>query len=250
MKSMAKTFGLALMVGLWTALFTLGVLYLVDGRVAFSFETAINERLDRLDAAGGGDVSGRLETLETKIEDMGSALEGAVAAIDAAVERLEGGSMPQQASMSAGAAAAMKTPVPMGAADEAGEPSLVVVIDFPVPGSFDGAWLEGTVTAKAEELTAAAEGRTGCVIDIAGHADTVGGDRANEALSAKRADAVGRHLLAALEAAGRADDFTLVQPRAWGERRLAVLTPDATAERANRRAEISVRCPGGAKVMS
>lgn len=165
MKSMAKTFGLALTVGLWTALFTLGVLYLADGQVMFSFERTINERLDRLEAAAGGGVSSRIETLEAKIDSLGTALEGAVATIEAAATRIEDSAPLHQAAMSAGAAAAMKTAAPTGIPGETGGTNLVLMIDFPVPGSFDGAWLEGAVAAKSEELLAATEGRTGCVVD-------------------------------------------------------------------------------------
>ena len=80
--SPARTVLSALLIGVWTALVTVGVLYLADANMSFRFEREIAARLDRLEGGGAGGADGpRLEALEGKIE----ALQGQVGALDATV---------------------------------------------------------------------------------------------------------------------------------------------------------------------
>jgi outer membrane protein OmpA-like peptidoglycan-associated protein len=74
-----------------------------------------------------------------------------------------------------------------------------------------------------------------CEVEIAGHTDTTGDLAANDRLSLQRAEAI-RTLLVE---AGMAATFVRVVGR--GARALAVPTPTATAEPANRRVEVTVR---------
>jgi outer membrane protein OmpA-like peptidoglycan-associated protein len=69
---------------------------------------------------------------------------------------------------------------------------------------------------------------------IAAHTDTVGADASNQALSQRRADAVRDVLIA------RGMPAEAITTAAYGETRLAVPTPDETAEPLNRRVEIDV----------
>ena len=75
-------------------------------------------------------------------------------------------------------------------------------------------------------------------VTVIGHADTQGDDDYNMALSARRADAVRRDLLA------RGVPPAVIETRALGRGALAVDTPPEVDEPANRRVEIVVTDPG------
>ncbi|MBS0247224.1 MAG: hypothetical protein JSR61_11440 [Proteobacteria bacterium] len=89
----------------------------------------------------------------------------------------------------------------------------------------------------AADIKKIVAGRKGCVVSVSGFADTLGGDKVNLAVSRQRADAVAGGLRSAL-----AGQDIEVKEVAWGERHLAVWTPDNKSERANRRVDISVDC--------
>lgn len=96
----------------------------------------------------------------------------------------------------------------------------------------------GAQTQKlATNIKKIVSGRKGCVVSVSGFADTLGGDKVNLAVSRERADAVASGLRTALGGQG-----IEVKEVAWGERHLAVWTPDNKSERANRRVDISVDC--------
>jgi len=100
----------------------------------------------------------------------------------------------------------------------------------------------GSTNAGAQTQTLAGDirkivaGRKGCVVAVSGFADTLGGDKINLAVSRERATAVASGLRSAL-----GQDIE-VKEVAWGERHLAVWTPDNKSEKANRRVDISVDC--------
>lgn len=98
----------------------------------------------------------------------------------------------------------------------------------------------GTTDLTAESaqhfphIVAAVGEAPGARVDIAGHADRVGSDVYNDALSAQRARSVRDRLLAA----GLASET--IRTQALGERAPAVPTADGVAEPRNRRVEIRV----------
>jgi len=244
---------LALLVGVWTALFTLGALYLADDKVSFAFERSLETRLERIEAGlrpGGGEtgeaLTTRLDGLEGEIKSIGATvgdvattLQGAVAKLDDAIARMDKAA--PQDTMPATKAAATMAPMPPVApvttAAMDGPAALVLTIDFLNVGSFDGPWLDGVVATTASRLTETAAGRDGCAVQATGHADTVGRDGANQTLALKRAATVTQRLQKALP-----DGISVKPAVAWGERRLAVLTGDNVNERANRRVEVVLRC--------
>lgn len=79
--------------------------------------------------------------------------------------------------------------------------------------------------------------RKNCVVTVAGYADTLGTDNVNLAVSRERAQIVANGLRSALSGVE-------VKEVAWGERNLAVWTPDNKVEMANRRVDINVECKG------
>lgn len=121
--------------------------------------------------------------------------------------------------------------VPQGAANAAAAPSALSV-------RFDK-----TANANTQTQTVAADlkkmigERKGCVVSVAGYADTLGSDNVNLAVSRERAQIVANGLRAAMPGVE-------VKEVAWGERNLAVWTPDNKIEKANRRVDINVACKG------
>lgn len=101
----------------------------------------------------------------------------------------------------------------------------------------------GGVNANTQTQTVAADlkkiigDRKGCVVTVAGYADTLGNDAVNLAVSRERAQMVANGLRTALPGVE-------VKEVAWGERHLAVWTPDEKVEMANRRVDINVECKG------
>lgn len=91
--------------------------------------------------------------------------------------------------------------------------------------------------ALAGDIKKIVAGRKGCVVAVSGFADTLGSDKINLAVSRERASAVAGGLRSALAGQG-----IEVKEVAWGERHLAVWTPDNRSEKANRRVDISVDC--------
>ena len=79
--------------------------------------------------------------------------------------------------------------------------------------------------------------RKGCAVTVAGYADTLGSDNVNLAVSRERAQIVANGLRSALPGVE-------VKEVAWGERSLAVWTPDNKVEMANRRVDVNVECKG------
>lgn len=79
--------------------------------------------------------------------------------------------------------------------------------------------------------------RKNCVVTVAGYADTLGSDQINLAVSRERAQIVANGLRSALSGVE-------VKEVAWGERNLAVWTPDNKIEMANRRVDVNVECKG------
>lgn len=89
----------------------------------------------------------------------------------------------------------------------------------------------------AGDLKSIIGGRKSCVVTVAGYADTLGNDSVNLAVSRERAQVVANGLRAALPGVE-------VKEVAWGERSLAVWTPDNKVEMANRRVDVNVECKG------
>lgn len=88
------------------------------------------------------------------------------------------------------------------------------------------------IRGELQRLTA---GRT-CAIAVDGHTDTRGSETANLELSEKRAKFVAEAIKAEFGA-------TTVTATGWGERRLKVMTADATDELENRRVDVTLTCP-------
>jgi len=95
-----------------------------------------------------------------------------------------------------------------------------------------------TQTQKlATDLKSIIGARKDCMISVTGYADTLGDDAVNLAVSRERAQIVANGLRKALPGVE-------VKEVAWGERSLAVWTPDNKVEMANRRVDINVECKG------
>ena len=78
--------------------------------------------------------------------------------------------------------------------------------------------------------------RKGCAVSIAGYSDTLGDDDINLAVSKDRA-----HVIAVKLKESLGNDVSIAET-AWGERRLAEMTKDNVASKANRRVDIAVQC--------
>ncbi|MGN6570837.1 MAG: hypothetical protein ACTHLO_05430, partial [Pseudolabrys sp.] len=78
--------------------------------------------------------------------------------------------------------------------------------------------------------------RKGCAVSVAGYSDTLGDDDINLAVSKDRA-----HVIAVALKQALGDDVSIAET-AWGERRLAEMTKDNVASKANRRVDIAVQC--------
>ena len=101
---------------------------------------------------------------------------------------------------------------------------------------FDRSANANTQTQKlAADLKTFIGERKNCVVTVAGYADTLGSDRVNRAVSRERAQIVANGLRSALPGVE-------VKEVAWGERNLAVWTPDNKIEMANRRVDVNVEC--------
>lgn len=96
---------------------------------------------------------------------------------------------------------------------------------------------EGQTALIIYKLRGIIKGHSSCTIAVAGHTDTVGGDRRNYELSKRRANEVADKLKAAFAA----ESIPVIETQ-WGERRLAEWTPDGVANEANRRVDIKVSC--------
>ena len=110
-------------------------------------------------------------------------------------------------------------------------------VQFERTGSFED---HGPIDLIIQKLSRALKGRSGCAIDVEGYTDTVGSDRANHALSKKRALEIAAKLKAAL-----ADKTIQISTTAWGERRLKEWTQDNVDDATNRRVDIVVHCSDG-----
>ncbi len=114
----------------------------------------------------------------------------------------------------------------------AAPPSLTVRFDR------TGGTNANTQTQKlAADLKSVIGARKDCTISVAGYADTLGDDAVNLAVSRERAQIVANGLRKALPGVE-------VKEVAWGERSLAVWTPDNKVEMANRRVDVNVECKG------
>ncbi|HWK94252.1 MAG TPA: OmpA family protein [Pseudolabrys sp.] len=101
---------------------------------------------------------------------------------------------------------------------------------------FDRSANANTQTQKlATDLKKFIGERKSCVVTVAGYADTLGSDQVNLAVSRERAQIVANGLRSALPGVE-------VKEVAWGERNLAVWTPDNKIETANRRVDVNVEC--------
>lgn len=96
---------------------------------------------------------------------------------------------------------------------------------------------EGQARVIVGKLQGIVKGHSGCAISVAGHADTLGSDKANYDLSKERAEMIAGKLKTAFAGSGIA-----IKQTQWGERRLKEWTPDGTAREANRRVDIAVSC--------
>lgn len=125
------------------------------------------------------------------------------------------------------------------------EPIIVVPINTPQPHTHTVTLLaasgETEINNTEQQLADLIEKarltppNTRCAILVTGHSDTVGRDAQNYRLSEKRAQQVANHLRKKLPA-------VTITESGWGERRLAVWSPDASSEPQNRRVEITLNC--------
>lgn len=115
-------------------------------------------------------------------------------------------------------------------------------VTFARTGADGGAEIRRTIDELRKELLIAAAGRD-CAVAVDGHTDTKGSDAANLDLSEKRA----RFVSEAIKGEFGSGTLTVA---GWGERRLKILTPDATDEIENRRVEITLTCPPSAQSAS
>ena len=132
------------------------------------------------------------------------------------------------------------TPAPSPPPPAKGEPGLTPVVPPPYSVRFErigGVDDEGQTKLIVDKVRTLIKGHSGCSIAVAGHADTLGGDRTNYELSKRRANEVTDKLRAAF-----AGEPIPVSETQWGERRLAEWTPDGTARQANRRVDVAVSC--------
>lgn len=103
---------------------------------------------------------------------------------------------------------------------------------------FDRSANANTQTQKlAADLKTIIGAHKSCVVTVAGYADTLGSDNVNLAVSRERAQIVANGLRSALPGVE-------IKEVAWGERNLAVWTPDNKVEMANRRVDVNVECKG------
>ncbi len=121
--------------------------------------------------------------------------------------------------------------VPQSAVAAAGAPPALTV-RFARTGGVNANTQTQTVAADLKKIIG---NRKGCVVTVAGYADTLGSDSVNLAVSRERAQMVANGLRTALPGIE-------VKEVAWGERHLAVWTPDEKVEMANRRVDINVEC--------
>ncbi len=139
--------------------------------------------------------------------------------------------------------AATPPPMPMPVMVEPVE-ELVLhrTVTFARIGADGGAEIRRTIDGLRKELLIAAAGRD-CAVAVDGHTDTKGSDTANLDLSEKRA----RFVSEAIKGEFGSGTLTVA---GWGERRLKILTPDATDEIENRRVEITLTCAPPAQATS
>jgi outer membrane protein OmpA-like peptidoglycan-associated protein len=96
---------------------------------------------------------------------------------------------------------------------------------------------KGQTEAIVQRLKETIKGRSDCTIAVTGHADTLGNDDFNLALSKARAEEVAAKLKTAF-----AGDHVTITETGRGERALETWTPDNTPRKTNRRVEIDVTC--------
>jgi outer membrane protein OmpA-like peptidoglycan-associated protein len=107
-------------------------------------------------------------------------------------------------------------------------------VEFAHVGSTDDNGQAAAIIPKLKQIIGS---QSGCVISVAGYADTLGGDKTNLTLSKKRARAIAEKIKTAF-----AGTDVQINEAAWGERRLHDWTPDNIAKEANRRVDIAVNC--------
>jgi len=115
----------------------------------------------------------------------------------------------------------------------AAAPMAPLSVHFQKIGGTDETAQTAAIVGKVREIV---NGRRGCAISVAGYADTLGDDDINLEVSKDRAHAIATKLKDAL-----GGDVSIAET-AWGERRLAEMTKDNVASKANRRVDIAVQC--------
>jgi len=111
----------------------------------------------------------------------------------------------------------------------------VITIQAEVLFDFNSAVLREQAKERLDEIAQLLQANPDVRVYVDGHADTMGPKAYNLRLSLQRAQAVADHLAARGVARER------MEVRGFGEERLAVPTPDETAEPRNRRVEIRRR---------
>ena len=106
-------------------------------------------------------------------------------------------------------------------------------VHFQIIGGTDETAQTVALVGKLKDLL---KNRKGCAVSIAGYSDTLGDDDINLAVSKDRA-----HVIAAKLKEALGNDVSIAET-AWGERRLAEMTKDNVASKANRRVDIAVQC--------
>ena len=123
--------------------------------------------------------------------------------------------------------------VQASASDAVSAPMAPLSVHFQKIGGTDETAQTAAIVGKVREIV---KGHRGCAISVAGYADTLGDDDINLEVSKDRAHAIATKLKDAL-----GGDVSIAVT-AWGERRLAEMTKDNVASKANRRVDIAVQC--------
>jgi len=181
----------------------------------------------------------RIEALETSLADLKQAMgkSPAMAApvkVATTIETMKSASLPASVPTELIVVHMQNAAAAQTAAATAASAAIAPLsVHFQKIGGTDETAQTVAIVGKMKELL---KNRRGCAISIAGYADTLGDDDINLAVSKDRAHVIAAKLKEALGA-----DVQIAET-AWGERRLAEMTKDNVASKANRRVDIAVQC--------
>jgi outer membrane protein OmpA-like peptidoglycan-associated protein len=184
-------------------------------------------------ATNAGDVVGALDTIKKGLDQSSATDIKVLAAISGLQQSLNAAPAPapDRTDLVVVHLAAPQTIA--SAAGPTAAPIAPLSVHFQKIGGTDETAQTAAIAAKLKDLL---KNHHGCAVSVAGYADTLGGDDINLAVSKDRAHTIAAKLKEAL-----GDDVQIAET-AWGERRLAEMTKDNVASKANRRVDIAVQC--------